>query len=241
MKTAYVLASLFVVLIIGLSYDSLAFGDHPTSVELTFNKINFEYGDTMIITAKLPQPFESTVSKTKVYLKYSEGPELPRFTVFPNSTGYAVFEIPLTSHKLFVSPITVTSGFVTYYLDSNGDRRQTQHSNNNYYTVNLNSDRTTVIDQHMKTLKSLNSTAINEDNIKLRFLGTTVDNIRESLDTLSLKVNKTIEQEIKVLRTSITNILTAITNLEEKNTDLEERVVKLEKHANNGTKHHGHP
>ncbi len=265
MKISFILFSIVAILVIGLSYDFLAYGDHPDPTLLTFNQESYEYGDTLIITAKLPQPFDSVDGRdTQLTLDFVGGTNYlteGQGTIV-NSTGYAVFEYPLTDKNLRAGESTIKVYFIQYSLNDKGEVKYGQHRTENRYPFLINSDQTSIIIDSMKTLKSLNSTAINDDRIKLGFLDKTVTNIHESLVILSQKVNKTIEDEIKVLRKSITAItkeigfivgdiefledsfksqqkeIDALTKQVDKNT---KQIAKNTSHGNNGTKHHGAP
>ena len=251
MKTLFVLSSLLVILAIGLSYDSLSFGDHTKPVELTFNQESYEYGDTMIVTAKLPAPFESANKDkgTELHMRGSGSLDSfnPRLPV--NSTGYAVFVAPLTSKEI----TSGVGGFRSTFLMYLEDGKLTQHRNYHIEKTMVNSDVATITLDHMKTLKTLNST-VTKDHKQMSFIQSSLKHFDDALITMSgifhierLDIDKlqnftsSLSKKLGFAIDDIELLLDSSKSMQKEIDLLKKQVAKNTNHGNNGTKHHSHP
>ncbi len=255
MKISFILFSIVAILVIGLSYDFLAYGDHPDPIKLTFNQESYEYGDTIIITAQLKAPFESVSSSpgTNLNIEFSNNgfPVLGKTVIVNSTTGIAIIEIPLVEPNGFkIGEITVRSSFITYYVYKYNPNAMLGHTSFDTYTFLINSDADTTLLSHMKTLKSLNST-VTTDHKQMSFIQSSLKHFDDALITMSgiFHIERLDIDKLQNFTSSMSNKLSfAIVDIEilqDSSKSMQKEIDKLKKqvkaHSNNGTKHHGHP
>jgi len=214
---------LFLLLAVSVGF-TLAYGDHPDPVELTFNQEEYEFGDTMIITGTLPEPWEDIENcETKAAIDPDIFPNESTTNIDEN--GQFSFTYYLNSSELHLRPFSAYSIFTTHYESDlrPGYCIDIRHETIKYFNSTLNSDHYSTLLQHMKDIPIVNSTA----QSNLEAMNTMHDDMNLMHDEMNLMHDDMTFLDTKI--TSLNNtIISLIANVTSIQTDLEILIALVE-------------
>jgi len=212
---------------------SNAYADHPANntMTVTFDKDNYEYGETMFMDVQLVEPFTSNFTgyTTKITIPLRDhllSTETDFLYVNASDTGFASLNYTLDSDDLQKGPFNITPYFKTYhpYHPDVPDRVTSTKHNGEILELNLNSDPRSTLLQHMKDIPSVNSTlyTMNTDTVKsIDTLITLSQNNTSNFEQIYLHLDK-LSRLIEIIEETITSLqlnMTAMSNQIDKNTE----------------------
>jgi len=215
LKLLILLASLLLVLSLGLSYETI-YADHSDSVILTTDKESYEYGETIIVGQQLLPPFISnaTYSNDEPYETLS----IVRYCDLTttggcgyvlgdiNSTGYITLEIPLILDIYENGLFYLTGDFVTYHqtIVNPSNLIIDYHVDDTEYYLNLNTDLYTATAQNLRDIPAVNSTAQN-NTVSITYLDSELSFMHNNFTIIESQIYET-NSTITFLNNTITDL-----------------------------------
>lgn len=229
------LTIILLILSVGLISNS-AFADHPNSVNLTFDKESYDFGDTIFITAQAISPWESTEgrdTRISVNFKNLDNGVTYNYHVYStinDETGIAHLEFLIISENFKTGTITTTASIrIAELIDwPTGGKRvmSSSHPDPQIYNLNLNTDLISGTIQNLKNVKALDATTKdNTTNINSQKLD--FDNFKKTFDEMNgllIALNNTV------------TIQTGIINAQEKSLDVLRKIYNIDRPESLGDK-----
>jgi len=172
---------------------------HSNSTTITFDKNSYEFGDDMLLTVQLTQPWESDAgSNTSIAIgtvNVLEGSYIRTYD-FNHTTGIALINHTLNYMELdHTKPMRLNAHFITMHENAPNIYSPIFHTSPNTYNVTLNSDHQSIVLDYTR----------NRDYI-LTYLSD-IDSLINSLMDQIIQLNNTIisqQTNIDYLNNTIT-------------------------------------
>jgi len=226
MKFVVVITSLLLVLALGFVADDLAFATHTEPVKLVLNKDTFEFGETLIVTATLPEPWSNA---KPIYFQSYFKPGYPIvispqnwFLTGANFNGTETLYFKLNSTTLKIGDYKIKTYFEDALFSSETGRFEyARHQAFQWYNFTLTSDHDSTVLENKNKVKTFdkmiqsNTQQLKIQQAELTLNNSTITTINDYFTNFKLQI-KSLTKQLEDQDKLIQDIYKELTDLNKK-------------------------